>query len=474
METAIMSRAEVETPVAPLLSTTLAEQVAAVASTTTPTSVAEPAEDTTGVSGHVEATSSEELVTNDDGKNCDAAKSPVETKELPSVVSYHQNAELYLQVRDSADTFIQCKVVSALIVAASPKLSDLLDNFKPIKGADGKLIVQLADGADSYYGINVVLSIIHYKFHEIPDRPDIDQLYSIAQVVEKYDCAHLLLPYMGKWVAGLDWHLVMKGDDNDDDKTLFLTWAFGEGRWFTRMLSKAAHKATLADDGTLLDACGQPWEDQGLPPNILELIKQTRYECLKKIVRAIGEPLQGLMSGDNETLDYCRSKDGDMGLKQACQHLQLGSLMTSLATARLLPFPAAKEYKGSVADLAKMVRAIKVSRFKLPGIPPHLDSHTSCGIDYEEVVDGVMREKVRLTVDIVNQLKLHAQKCGAVGPETFQDLEHLDGEVASSESILKSLRLNPVHFTQVLDTESHLESFKEGDDADITTERSEE
>ncbi|KAH6842635.1 hypothetical protein B0I37DRAFT_436308 [Chaetomium sp. MPI-CAGE-AT-0009] len=403
----------------------------------------------------------------------DAAKSPVEREELPEVVSYHQDAELYLQVRNSAGTSIQCKVVSALIVAASPKLSDLLDNFKPIKTADGKLIVQLTDEADSFDGLDIVLSIIHYKFHEIPDRPDVDQLYSIARVAKKYDCGHLLVPYMEKWMAGLDWHLVMKGDAHDNDKTLFLAWVFGEGRWFTRMLSKAAHKATLADDGTLLDACGRPWEDQGLPADILELIKQTRHDSLAEIVRVVDEPLRELMTGDNETLDYCRSKDADMGLKQSCQHLQLGSLMTSLSTNRLLPFPIAEEYKGSVADLAKKVRAMKVARFKVPGTPPHLDSHSNCGIDYEEVVDGVMRQEPQLTVDIITQLKLHAQKCGAVGPELFQDLEDPDGQVASSESMLKDLRLNPVHFKQVLVTEPHLESSKEGDVADITTERSE-
>jgi hypothetical protein len=60
-------------------------------------------------------------------------------------------------------------------------------------------VLDLDDFDDHTYGLDIVFSIIHYKFHEIPDRPDIDQLHSIAKVTEKYDCAHLLIPYMEKW-----------------------------------------------------------------------------------------------------------------------------------------------------------------------------------------------------------------------------------------------------------------------------------
>ena len=197
METAIMTRPEAERPTVPIVTSTLPEQVASATSTTL---AVELVEDVTDASD-VEATSSSNPATKTEGENCDVAKLSLEKHEMSSVVSYHQNAELYLQVRDSAGTFIQCKVVSALIVAASPKLSDLLDGFKPTKTSDGKLIVQLTDPADNFYGVDVVLSIIHYKFHEIPERPDVEQLYSIAQVVEKYDCAHLLVPYMEKWYA---------------------------------------------------------------------------------------------------------------------------------------------------------------------------------------------------------------------------------------------------------------------------------
>ncbi|EAQ84748.1 predicted protein [Chaetomium globosum CBS 148.51] len=456
-----MTRPEIKKPTMPVVTA-----VAQVASATSTTIVVESVEDITGTSDHAEATSSDETAIKSDDENRDA----VDKQELSSVVSYHQDAELYLEVRDSTGTPIQCKVVSALIVAASPKLSDLLDRFKPNKTTDGKLVVQLTDPTDNFYGLDVLLSIIHYKFHEIPERPDVDQLYCIARVVEKYDCAHLLVPYMEKWVAGLDWHLVMKSEVNDDDKALFLTWVIGEGRWFSRMLSKTARKATLADDGSLLDASGQPWDDHGLPTDILELLKETRNDFLATIVRAVDDPLRELMRGDKESTNYCRAKDADAELKQSCQHLQLGSLMTSLATTKLLPFPTTKTYKGSVAVLAERVRAIKVARFKLPGTPPHLDSHCNCGVDYEEMIDSAMREKIQLPADIINQLKFHARKSGAFRPELFQDIEGPNGHETGLEPILKELRLSPVLFKQVFDLRSRLESSNEDNAANTTSE----
>ncbi|KAK4034859.1 hypothetical protein C8A01DRAFT_38683 [Parachaetomium inaequale] len=424
----------------------------------TPTTPAvDSAAEATPSSGHTEVTSPGKPSSENDGDAITLETKPaistgaaLEMEQPSSVVSYHQHAELYLRVRDSAGGFILCKVVSALIAAASPALSDLLDLSKPLKGRDGKLVVEVGGLGNNPYGMDIVLSIIHHKYHDIPNRPDVDQLYSIAQVVEKYDCSHLLVAYMEKWVAGLDWHIVMKKDDNDDDKTLFLTWVFGEARWFARMLSKVAYKATLDGAGVLLDAGGQPWKDQGFPPVILDLITKTRNDCVTKIVRAIEEPLRELMSGDKDNLKFCRTKDANLELKQSCQHLQLGSLMSALATAGLLPFPKASEYRGSVADLAEKVRAIKVARFKLPGVPPHLDGHNNCGIEHEEAVDSAMREDAQLTPEVINQLKLRAQKSGAFSRELFQSLQDTDGMVATTESILKSLRLDALHFKQVV------------------------
>jgi hypothetical protein len=330
-----------------------------------------------------------------------------------------------------------------------------------------------------------LLILLDSKFHEISTQPCVGQLYSTARVAEKFDAVHLLVPYMEKWcvlppilittvqeltlprMAGLDWHIVMKENGNDDDKTLFLTWVFGEGRWFTRMLSRVAHKATVDKNGVLLDAHGQPWMNQGLPPLVLgkkpkpvirkvngsdsphaaDLITKTRYDRLTKIVAAIEVPLKDLMAGVKAK--YCRTKNPDEEVRESCQHQQLGSLVNALSAAALLPFPSADKYHGSVAALAETVLAIKVTRYKFPGVAPHQDCHGNCGIKHTEAVNSAMREDIRLDKEIVQQLGLRAQKSGAPVAELFRDMEGTDGR-RTSPAVVENLRLDRVHYKQVI------------------------
>ncbi len=112
-------------------------------------------------------------------------------------ISYHQNADLCIRIRDKAGTTHNLKVCASLLVAALPILGDL--SACANAAGSGDRILDLDGFQNNYQGLDTILSIIHYKFHEIPARPDIELLYHIAQVVEKYDCAHLVLPYMEKW-----------------------------------------------------------------------------------------------------------------------------------------------------------------------------------------------------------------------------------------------------------------------------------
>lgn len=182
-----------------------------------------------------------------------------------------------------------------------------------------------------------------------------------------------------------------------------------------------------------------------------ELITKTRYDGLAKIVRAVDEPLRELMTGTQDSLRFCRSKDTNKELRQSCQHQQLGSLVSALSGNGLLPFPTASEYRGSVADLAKKVRTIKVLRFKLPGTPPHLDGHINCGINHQEAVDKALAEEVQLTGEIMEQLKLRGLKSGAFTPRLFKEVKNTDGRARSPGSIIEDLRLNHVHCKQVTD-----------------------
>ncbi|KAL2257538.1 hypothetical protein VTK26DRAFT_9507 [Humicola hyalothermophila] len=378
---------------------------------------------------------------------------PTPEQQPIHLVSYHNDADMYTVATppDPAKATIY-QVCSALLAGASPVWKKTVESRKTYDPRTGKWVLELAIPDDYNYGLDIMFSIVHYKFHEIPARPNVDQLYSLAQVVETFACAQLLVPYMERWVAGLNWHIVMNADHHDDEKTLYLTWVLGDARWFIRSVSKVAHKATLSDDGKLTDSRGVLWMNRGLPPVLLDMICKTRYKCLAKIEEAITRPLQQLMENGNKqtNLKFCRSKDAHDELKRACQLQQLGSLVSGLTAAGLLPFPRADEYRGSVAVLVQKVKDIKIVRFRLPGTPPHMDSHINCGINHKESVNVIMGGEIHLSGSVIRQLRIRALKSGAFCGELFRDLEKIEGQDAGSHPV-EDLRRNILYYKQVMD-----------------------
>lgn len=115
------------------------------------------------------------------------------------VVSFHIDADLYVCVNQQGPTYF--KVHSALVAAASPVWRTQIYGGKYNRPAKGKWIIDMNNDDDSQYGLDIVFSIVHYKFHEIPTRPLIEELFGIAKIVSKYQCEHLVTPFMKGWYA---------------------------------------------------------------------------------------------------------------------------------------------------------------------------------------------------------------------------------------------------------------------------------
>ncbi|KAK3349622.1 hypothetical protein B0T25DRAFT_610517 [Lasiosphaeria hispida] len=392
-----------------------------------------------------------------------AVKKEAETDEdLPrKATAYHTDADMYIKVCQ-AEGFALYKVHSDLIAAASPVWRKMVYGGSfPRRGA-GKWVVDMLGPEDKAFGLDVIFSIIHYKFHEIPLRPDVSQLCDIAAVVEKYQCAHLLVPYMKEWVTGLNWHIVMSNGNYDGEKTMYLTWVLGEGRWFSRVVGKVACQSTIDDDGNLLNASGQRWKDQQLPDYIINLMATIRMDALNKLIPAIDIPFQELLTAPAENvLKFCKSKDATDDIKEQCQLQQLGSLLSGLTVARLMPLPSPEKYNGSVSELAGKLEKIKVGHFKLPNTKPHSDTHSKCGIHHKQAVADAMPAFVQLSGKIIQQLKTRAEKSGAFSNELFQDLREMEERDPSPEP-KEDLVLDGRHFKQVEDFATSQDYYSEG------------
>lgn len=170
--------------------------------------------------------------------------------------------------------------------------------------------------------------------------------------------------------------------------------------------------------------------------NTADLMTQARYNALRLIIKVFEVPLEELTTNMSErTIAYCRCKE--ISQVEACEYQQLGSLIISLKAAGLHPLPSADQYPGKVIDLARKAQAIKVSRWRIPGTPPHLDGHIRCGITHKEAIEEILRRGVRMSHEIVQQLEAKAKKSGAytLNLDAFQKLKLEDCDKASEMEI---------------------------------------
>ncbi|KXX78805.1 hypothetical protein MMYC01_205643 [Madurella mycetomatis] len=171
--------------------------------------------------------------------------------------SYHTDADLDIQAPEQGGD-ISYKICTALVAAASPVGRKALAEPLATHTHTREKTLSLVNIIDHTFGLDIVISITNWDFHKVPGRFDIDQLYSVARIMEQFDCAHLLVPFVEQWADGLKRHILMDGEENDDDKVLYLSWVLGESTCFSTQVAKVSRKATLSDGGTLLDTRGQP------------------------------------------------------------------------------------------------------------------------------------------------------------------------------------------------------------------------
>ncbi|KAK1969642.1 hypothetical protein LY78DRAFT_333638 [Colletotrichum sublineola] len=403
----------------------------------------------------------------DDGKNETQAKEPQgaqlatrvavlpprpATPEADKKVSYHEDADLHIKVREPNGAVAVYSVRSAVLSSASRVWKELL-------AENTAAVVELKSTADTAYGLDVLFSLAHYKFHELPTMPNVGDLYDIALASDKYAVTHLLVPFMKDWVVALNRHVLMAGARNDEDKTLVLSWVFGEARWFSRVLAKAAYKSRVGADGKLLDSRGRPWDEQPISDEVISMLAATRAEAVEKIIKAVSNPVHRLLNPScypGEEIRYCHAGTDD-GTAEDCEQLLLGSAIMGLTKGKLWPPPEPTKIKVSAVDLARAYCEVRIRRYQTPGLrfrdstaesTPVEDPHAKCGFGHREVIEKILNTPAKMASGVVGQLITRAKKSGAFGEELFADLKEYvqDGGAAVEGEDLKS---DPVHYKQV-------------------------
>ncbi|WYZ35268.1 hypothetical protein EsH8_I_001544 [Colletotrichum jinshuiense] len=374
------------------------------------------------------------------------------TPEADRKVSYHEDADLHVKVREASGATTVYSVRAAALTSASRVWKALLaDNTSGV--------VELHSPADTAGGLDVLFSIAHFKFHELPTMPNVGDLYDIALASDKYAATHLMVPFMKDWVVALNRHVLMAGARNDEDKTLVLSWVFGEARWFSRVLAKAAYKSRVGADGTLLDSAGRPWKSQPVSDEVIGMLAATRADAVERIIKAVSNPVHRLLNPScypGEEVSYCHAGTDD-GTAEDCEQLLLGSAIMGLTKSKLWPPPESAKVKVSAVDLARAYNEVRIRRYQTPGLrfresttegAPVEDPHAKCGFGHREVIEKILNTPAKMASSVVGQLITRAKKSGAFGEELFADLKEYvqDGGAAVQGEDLKS---DPVHYKQV-------------------------
>ncbi|POS70670.1 hypothetical protein DHEL01_v210934 [Diaporthe helianthi] len=340
-------------------------------------------------------------------------------------VSYHQDADLDIRVQETDGTSAVYSVRSSILESVSRVWKE-------------ELASQSAAGChpdDPAYGLDVIFSIAHYKFHDVPSIPRIGNLYDVAVVAEKFQAIHLLVPFIKGWIAGLPSQITSPGAAVDEDKTLVTGWLLGQAEWFSKILSNCAYNAHIGAQGQLLDSEGKPWSDQPVSDDVVDIIAATRLAAIENIIKAVSDPVQKLLNPQyypEEEIRYCHAPEDDAA-RDDCEQLQLGSAIMGLTKAKLWPPPEPTRISVSPVQLANAYGDVRIRRHQEPGLrfrdgQSVGDSHAKCGFGHREEIENILATPAQLSTTVVKELYTRAKRSGAFSEGLFEDLKHFVNE----------------------------------------------
>lgn len=337
-------------------------------------------------------------------------ETPVEP-ELPSVkkVAYHEDTDLSVEVQEADG-------VDAIYAVRSSALKNSSAIWNLAISSQSTLDLT----SDPAAGLDVIFSIAHYQFQNVPAQVDGTQLHDIALVAEKYQTLHLLLPFLKTWLSSLSSPVV------DAEKSLVTGWILGQAAWFSQGITQAANTASVTPDGTLLDSTGRPWADKPVSADVIALLTATRAAAIARIVRAVSDPMTKLLNPEqfpDEDIRYCHAAEEDAAIREECEQLLMGSAIMGLTKAKLWPAPEVSRIRASPVELARAYKDIRMRRYQAPGLRFQegvTDVHAGCGFGHHSAIESILKEPVTLPDAIVQDLQARAKKAGVYSGDVVE------------------------------------------------------
>ncbi|EKD17459.1 uncharacterized protein L3040_005062 [Drepanopeziza brunnea f. sp. 'multigermtubi'] len=310
------------------------------------------------------------------------------------------------------------KVITSAMMLASPIWGELLQNH-PVQ--------ELTFTNDNGEALLILLRIAHLRFGAIKPTYEPPELFEIAILCEKYNCASLVKPWLGSWLPLESWATIL-----NDDRWLYIAWAFGREIMFRKVAKGIVTRMRLSPSFVPFTQSRVAFPRPYPNCNIMENILTARASLIHQITALPYADTQRFTEAHRERRVVCRARDPH------CDKYVLDGMVAILVRYSLWPPQRPEEIFTSVDALAWNISQIKIDPYNQA---PYsiLGPHSSCGISgYSHQVLNILRNFPE-PVDMSQIARLQGKDAAGFAEEDDQPLEE-----PRTESLMPPTRVSNI------------------------------
>ncbi|CAJ2500500.1 Uu.00g033530.m01.CDS01 [Anthostomella pinea] len=269
---------------------------------------------------------------------------------------------------------MRLRIDGKLVGQASPSWLGMLAKSNENSDMHGQWEIHVPE--DNAPAMLTIFNILYSKFDQPPlgCDTDIDELYNITVLTEKYNLTHLLRPWAAQWVLSMEKYWLGRtfgaGESTYDlEKLIWIFWVLGHQPLYSFMVLQVAAYSSLDKHGNLIDPSKHVCfvsDEQNFrhPSHAMDAIKFARVSMLRSITSSIKSTIQEHLHGtEKPSWLQCAPSKSDKKSDNTDDHASRSTTRTAfisfLQSEKLWPTPDA-------FDISRSPMAL-LADFKQPG-----------------------------------------------------------------------------------------------------------
>ncbi|EGX53246.1 hypothetical protein AOL_s00006g507 [Orbilia oligospora ATCC 24927] len=249
---------------------------------------------------------------------------------------------------------IRYLVIGHILRVISPIWEKCLDPSSPFKSEkvvydNGQDMTALHLEDDNPDCLLNLFRCTHFQYSDVPTTLDFHDLKELAIICDKYDCAQVLKPWLGNWLA--PWESCVLEPGYED--WLFISKVFNHTNKVEELLSLLSNvSSSLSTCGSYFKRAERDVSVEMIPKPMLDIIIERRDTTVKTLTEGARSTVELLLDSNGEVSKWCSN--------EACISLAYGSLFRSLKASGLWGlFASYQTWHGSVNDFREKLNGLK-------------------------------------------------------------------------------------------------------------------